>query len=323
MPVVTKLKPCARPVTEPRAVLGPAGNRQEPKRKKEVPKKPQCQTDKVSEIPESIVQINASVDSSYFSDSSPTNSTAKSVESRKTVKRNGFKPVKVVPYGVHAVALSPKDLGPAKRCDWITPNSDPLYTAFHDEEWGVPVKDDRKLFELLVFSQALAEHRWPAILNQRDIFRKLFENFDPSSIFQFTEKNLQMLKVNDTPLLSDPKLRAIVENAKQLLKVQKEFGSFSNYCWRFVNQKPIRNQFRYGRQVPVKTPKAEAISKDMMRRGFQCVGPTVVYSFMQVAGLVNDHLVTCFRYQECTVATTKVEEKVVENNETSVQAQIH
>lgn len=201
--------------------------------------------------------------------------------------------------------------------------------------------------------------------------RKHFENFDPSSIAQFTEKKLITPKINGNPLLSEPKLRAIVENAKQLLKVtsklmlcfknmikflyelrfeerkkksflkkntwsvnikcipkshghsfillqvQQEFGSFSNYCWRFVNHKPIRNEFRYGRQVPVKTPKAELISKDMMRRGFQCVGPTVVYSFMQVAGLVNDHLLTCFRYQECNVTTknefkTEVKEKMVQ-----------
>ncbi|TKY75133.1 GMP synthase of glutamine-hydrolyzing [Spatholobus suberectus] len=148
---------------------------------------------------------------------------------------------------------------------------------------------------------------------------KFFENFDPSSVAQFTEKKLLTLKINGNSLLSEPKLRAIVENAKQLLKVQQEFGSFSNYCWRFVNHKPIKNEFRYGRQVPVKTPKAEVISKDMMRRGFQCVGPTVVYSFMQVAGLVNDHLLTCFRHQECKVVTTKnefktgVKEKKVQN----------
>ncbi|KAL2346340.1 hypothetical protein Fmac_000340 [Flemingia macrophylla] len=225
------------------------------------------------------------------------------------IKRNSFKPVRVVP---HAVDVPPK------RCEWITSNSDPLYMAFHDEEWGVPVDDDRKLFELLVFSQALAERSWPAILNQRDIFRKFFENFDPSSVAQFTEKKLLSLKINGNSLLSEPKLRAIVENAKQLLKVQQEFGSFSNYCWRFVNHKPIRNEFRYGRQVPVKTPKAEVISKDMMRRGFQCVGPTVVYSFMQVAGLVNDHLLTCFRHHKCKMTAktdfkTEVKEKTVQN----------
>lgn len=107
------------------------------------------------------------------------------------------------------------------------------------------------------------------------------------------------LKVNGSLLLSEPKLRAIVENAKQMLKVQQEFGSFSNYCWNFVNHAPVRNGFRYARQVPVKTPKAELISKDLMQRGFRCVGPTVVYSFMQVSGIVNDHLLTCFRYQQC------------------------
>lgn len=183
--------------------------------------------------------------------------------------------------------------------------TDPLYMSFHDEEWGVPVHDDRKLFELLVFSQALAELSWLAILHMRDIFRKLFDQFDPSSIAQFTEKKLLSLKVNGNLLLSEPKLRAIVENAKQMLKIQQEFGSFSNYCWRFVNQKPLRNGFRYGRQVPAKTPKAELISKDLMQRGFRCVGPTVVYSFMQVAGIANDHLISCFRYQECNADVEK------------------
>ncbi|XP_061370698.1 uncharacterized protein LOC133313350 [Gastrolobium bilobum] len=323
MPVATKLQTYAKPASEPRAVLKPAGNRvtvsEDPKRKKENLKNSQRPRMQVTEIPDSVVRSNVSLDSTCSSHSSSSNSSAKKVNS--TVKRNGFKPARVVPHAVDVTALSPtpKASSPPKRCDWITPNSDPLYTAFHDEEWGVPVYDDKKLFELLVFSQALAEHSWPAILNQRDIFRKFFENFDPSSIAHFTEKKLQTPKINGNSLLSEPKLRAILENAKQLLKVQQEFGSFSNYCWRFVNHKPIRNEFRYGRQVPAKTPKAELISKDMMRRGFQCVGPTVVYSFMQVAGLVNDHLLTCFRYQECHVTTKNefktesVKEEKVEN----------
>ncbi|KAL3603901.1 hypothetical protein D5086_004760 [Populus alba] len=191
----------------------------------------------------------------------------------------------------------------AKCSDTMSKN--PLYMSFHDEEWGVPVYDDRKLFELLVYSQALAELSWPAILHMRDIFRKLFDNFDPSSIAQFTEKKLLSLRFNGNLLLSEPKLRAVVENAKQMLKIQQEFGSFGNYCWRFVNQKPLRNGFRYARQVPVKTPKAELMSKDLMQRGFRCVGPTAVYSFMQVAGFVNDHLKACFRYQECNVDVKK------------------
>ncbi|KAL5558092.1 hypothetical protein UlMin_034303 [Ulmus minor] len=309
MSLATKLQ---SPVCEPRAILGPGGNRvrvsEDPKRKGETLKKPQkIQKPKkpVTEVPQSV----ASVDNSCSSDSSSCGSLPKSLNSRKTVRRNGVKPVKIVPEGVEVAAKSPKISGPPKRCDWITPNSDPLYTSFHDEEWGVPVHDDRKLFELLVFSQALAELSWPSILNKRDIFRKFFDNFDPSSVSEFTEKKLLSLKINGTLLLSEQKLRAIVENAKQILKVQREFGSFSNYCWSFVNHKPIRNGFRYARQVPVKSPKADLISKDLMLRGFRCVGPTVVYSFMQVAGFVNDHLMSCVRYEECNINNIKKDSK--------------
>lgn len=294
MSVATKLQSPAKPLSEGRVVLGPGGNRfrvsEEAKRKKEGLKKPQQHRKQSSEVPEAVVQNNLSFESSCSSDSSSSGSSVKMVNSRGRVKRNGLKPVKVVPHGVEV---------PAKRCDWITPNSDPLYTSFHDEEWGVPVHDDKKLFELLVLSQALAELSWPTILNKRDIFRKLFDNFDPSSIAKFSDKKLLSLKASGGTLLSEPKLRAVIENANQMLKVQQEFGSFSNYCWSFINHKPMKNGFRYARQVPVKTPKSELISKDLMQRGFRCVGPTVIYSFMQVAGLVNDHLLTCFRFQEC------------------------
>ncbi|KAK3231562.1 hypothetical protein Dsin_003443 [Dipteronia sinensis] len=310
MSVAVKLQSSAKPVSEPRAILGPTGNRvrasDDPKRKTEAPKKLQRPKKPVQVIPAPVVRNNVSTDSSCSSDSSSSSgsSAKKKLESSRTTvmaKRNGVKNMKVVPDGgvVEIEEISPKVSGPIKRCDWITSNSDPLYTSFHDEEWGVPDYDDRKLFELLVFSQALGELSWPAILSKRDIFRKLFDNFDISSIAQFTEKKLLSLKVNGSLLLSEPKLRAVVENAKQMLKVQQEFGSFSNYCWRFVNHQPLRNGFRYARQVPVKTPKADIISKDLMQRGFRCVGPTVVYSFMQVSGIVNDHLLTCFRYQEC------------------------
>ncbi|XP_054818306.1 uncharacterized protein LOC129317910 isoform X2 [Prosopis cineraria] len=324
MPVAAKLPSSAKSVSKPRAILGPAGNRvrvsEVQKRNNDCLKNPRRPRKQMPEIPQSVVTSNVSTDSTCSSDSS-SNLLAKNVASRRTVRRNGLKPVKIEPDGAVEAAFSPTASSPSNRCDWVTPNSDPLYAAFHDEEWGVPVHDDRKLFELLVFSQALAELSWPAILNLRDVFRKLFENFDPSSVAQITEKELLALKINGNPFLSEPKLRAIVGNANRLLKVQQEFGSFGNYCWRFVNHKPIRNEFRYGRQVPVKTPKAELISKDLMRRGFQCVGPTVVYSFMQVAGLVNDHLITCFRYHECNVTTkkelkTQVEEKKVRNETT-------
>ena len=145
-------------------------------------------------------------------------------------------------------------------------------------------------------------------------YRKHFDNFDPSSVAKFTEEKLLSMKANCSTLLSEPKIRAVVENANQLLKLQEEFGSFSNYCWKFVNHKPIQNGIRYARTIPVKTPKSEAISKDLMRRGFRCVGPTVVYSFMQVSGMTNDHLITCFRYQECKdIAELGLKPEITEN----------
>ncbi|KAL3603913.1 hypothetical protein D5086_004772 [Populus alba] len=307
----TKLQSATKQVHEPpRAILGPTGNRarvlEEARRKIEVLRKSQQKPKKpVEKMSQAAVKNNFSVDSTCSSDSSSSSSSGVSSSSGKNVKHYGIKKVKDVRNGREILDVSSKKERPVKRCDWITPNSDPLYMSFHDEEWGVPVYDDRKLFELLVYSQALAELSWPAILHMRDIFRKLFDNFDPSSIAQFTEKKLLSLRFNGNLLLSEPKLRAVVENAKQMLKIQQEFGSFGNYCWRFVNQKPLRNGFRYARQVPVKTPKAELMSKDLMQRGFRCVGPTAVYSFMQVAGFVNDHLKACFRYQECNVDVKK------------------
>ncbi|KAL8265397.1 hypothetical protein R6Q59_023527 [Mikania micrantha] len=191
------------------------------------------------------------------------------------------------------------DLQSKKRCAWVTSSSDQSYTNFHDEEWGVPVHDDKKLFELLVLSGALSELTWPAILNKRHLFREVFADFDPTVVEKLSEKKLVGPGSAASSLLSELKLRAIVENARQMLKVIDEFGSFNKYIWSFVNYKPIISRFRYPRQIPVKTPKADAISKDLIRRGFRCVGPTVIYSFMQVAGITNDHLCTCFRFQEC------------------------
>ncbi|KAF8406393.1 hypothetical protein HHK36_008480 [Tetracentron sinense] len=311
MSVATELQSSTETNSKARAVFKPAGNGVrvskllESKRVKEGLKKPQQTRRLAARLPESVLRSNVSVDSSCSSDSSYSVSSTKMENFRRRIKRNGLKSVKVVPDGVEVPSLFPSPPVLLKRCDWITPYSDPLYTSFHDEEWGVPVHDDRKLFELLVLSEALAEFSWPTILNKRDVFRKLFENFDVAAVAKFTEKKIMSLKTNGSMLLSEQKLRAVVENAKQILKLQQEFGSFSNYCWSFVNHKPIRNVFRYARQVPVKTPKAETMSKDLMHRGFRCVGPTVVYSFMQVAGIVNDHLLTCFRYQECNTNIRK------------------
>ncbi|XP_037427398.1 probable GMP synthase [glutamine-hydrolyzing] [Triticum dicoccoides] len=196
---------------------------------------------------------------------------------------------------------SPALVGPElekRRCSWITANSEPVYVAFHDEEWGVPVHDDRKLFELLTLSQALAELSWPVILSKREEFRAMIDAFYNACVHDYTDKKINQFKSNGSTFLSEQKMRAMVANAKQIQKVVREFGSFSNYCWSFVNHRPITNGFRYARQVPTKTPKSEAMSKDLMRRGFRCVGPTTVYSFMQVAGIVNDHLLCCFRFDQ-------------------------
>ncbi|KAF8718043.1 hypothetical protein HU200_025514 [Digitaria exilis] len=234
----------------------------------------------------------------------PANSKAKGLDDQeKRCKSCRGESGKLVPSARRRSSPPSPPVGPdagRTRCSWITANSDPQYAAFHDDEWGVPVHDDRTLFELLTLSQALAELTWPAILSKREEFREMFDGFNPASISEFTEKKITMLRSNASVLLPEQKIRAVVTNAKQMRKVVQEFGSFSNYCWSFVNHKPIRNCFRYARQVPTKTPKAEAISKDLMRRGFQCVGPTTIYSFMQVAGIVNDHLSCCFRFKACS-----------------------
>ncbi|KAI3455230.1 hypothetical protein Pfo_011893 [Paulownia fortunei] len=189
-----------------------------------------------------------------------------------------------------------------KRCAWVTSNTDPSYAAFHDEQWGLPVHDDKKLFELLSFSTALAELTWPVILGKRHIFRDVFLDFDPIAVSKLNEKKIAIPGSPASSLLSELKLRAIIENARQICKIIDEVGSFDKYIWGFVNYKPIVGNFRYPRQVPIKTSKADSISKDLVRRGFRGVGPTVVYSFMQVAGITNDHLINCFRHHDCIVA---------------------
>ncbi|KAK9100209.1 hypothetical protein Scep_023639 [Stephania cephalantha] len=201
-----------------------------------------------------------------------------------------------------------------KRCAWVTSNSDPCYAAFHDEEWGVPVHDDKKLFELLVLAGALAEHTWPTILGKRHLFREVFVDFDPVAVSNLNERKITAPGSTASSLLSEQKLRAVIENACQISKIKKEFGSFDKYIWSFVNHKPIISRFRYPRQVPAKTPKADVISKDLVRRGFRSVGPTVIYSFMQVAGITNDHLFNCFRFDECIPAISTHEHGDVDNS---------
>ncbi len=183
-----------------------------------------------------------------------------------------------------------------KRCPW--PSDDVLMIEYHDTEWGVPVHDDRKLFEFIVLDGMQAGLSWSTILRKRENFRKAFHNFDPNKISKFAEKDFNRL-MNDAGIIRNRlKIRATIENAKQFLKVQKEFGSFDAYIWQFTGGKTIRNKHRTLKDLPATSPESDAMSKDLEARGFKFVGSTICYAFMQAAGMVNDHLVTCFRYRE-------------------------
>ncbi|KAL2462179.1 DNA glycosylase superfamily protein [Abeliophyllum distichum] len=252
------------------------------------------------------LSLNASCSSDASTDSSHSPSTGRISRRRVTLTPTMRRKQQCSPKERNAQKIfdgESEDIDLAKkRCAWVTSNTDPSYAALHDEEWGVPVHDDKKLFELLSFSTALAELTWPVILNKRHIFREVFLEFDPIAVSKLNEKKVATPGSPASSLLSELKLRAIIENARQICKIIDDLGSFEKYIWSFVNYKPIIGNFRYPRQVPIKTSKADTISKDLVRRGFRGVGPTVVYSFMQVAGITNDHLVSCFRYQECIAA---------------------
>lgn len=187
------------------------------------------------------------------------------------------------------------------RCKFITAQSDPLHVAYHDQEWGIPLHDDRGLFELLVLAGAQVELSWTTILHRREAYRDAFCGYDPAQVAMFSEKHIQSLEADKALSLPGGKIRGVVENARRILEVVKEFGSLDNYLWSFLSNKAMINSYRYPKQVPAKTSKSEFISKDLVKRGFRLVGPTIVYSFMQAAGMTNDHLVQCFRHQACTL----------------------
>jgi DNA-3-methyladenine glycosylase I len=183
-----------------------------------------------------------------------------------------------------------------QRCDWS--NSSEIMTKYHDEEWGVPLHNDLKLFEFLVLEGFQAGLSWQIVLNKREAFRKAFDNFDPEKIAKYDERKLNDL-INDKSIIRNKlKIAATVNNAQQFLKVQKEFGSFDKYMWSFVNYKPIVNSFKTMNELPAKTPISDKISADLKKRGFKFIGSTVVYAHMQATGMVNDHLVSCFRHKE-------------------------
>jgi DNA-3-methyladenine glycosylase I len=180
------------------------------------------------------------------------------------------------------------------RCPWCL--SFDQYIKYHDEEWGVPVHDDRKHFEFLILEGAQAGLSWSMILKKRDGYRKAFADFDPAKVARFTESKIEKLLLNPGIVRNRLKVRAAVNNAKCFLQVQKEFGSFDKYIWTFVGGKPIVNKRKSTSQVPATTKESDALSKDLIKRGFKFVGSTVIYAHMQACGLVNDHLVDCWRY---------------------------
>ncbi|GMJ08153.1 hypothetical protein like AT1G13635 [Hibiscus trionum] len=189
--------------------------------------------------------------------------------------------------------------GEVRRCNWVTENSDKAYISFHDEQWGVPVYDDNQLFELLALSGMLMDYNWTEILKRKEIYREAFSGFDPEIVAKMGDKEINGISSNKALMLAESRVRCIIHNAKCIQKILKEFGSFSSFIWGYVNHKPTINKYKYPRNVPLRTPKAEAISRDLLKRGFRFVGPVIVYSFMQAAGLTIDHLVDCFRYSQC------------------------
>ena len=182
------------------------------------------------------------------------------------------------------------------RCKWCV--GDPLYEAYHDNEWGVPVYDDDTLFEFLVLETFQAGLSWITILRKRENFRRAFDNFSYKKIAVYGGDKIQEL-LNDVGIIRNKlKVRATVTNAQAFMKVQDEFGSFSNYIWDFTDGKPIKNAFQHISDIPANTPLSDTISKDLKKRGFKFVGTTVVYAHMQATGMVNDHEIGCFRYDE-------------------------
>ncbi|NJB68337.1 DNA-3-methyladenine glycosylase I [Desulfobaculum xiamenense] len=177
-------------------------------------------------------------------------------------------------------------------------------TRYHDEEWGVPVHDDRRHFEFLVLEGAQAGLSWLTILKRREGYREVFAGFDPQAVAQFDEAHMEALAADSRIIRNRAKIRAAVGNARAFLAVQAEYGSFDAYLWGFVDGRPIVNAWRTQAELPAQTPLSETISKDLKRRGFRFVGPTVMYAHMQAVGLVNDHLVSCFRYAELAATRT-------------------
>src|SRR4029077_18185842 len=185
----------------------------------------------------------------------------------------------------------------SNRCSWVSAD-DPLLLQYHDREWGVPAHSDRKHFEVLILSGVQAGLNWSLVLNKREGYRRAFDKFDREKVARYSERQIQKLLSDPESIRNQMKIEAAVHNARAFLKVQEEFGKFDAYCWQFVGGRPRLNRWKSTRQIPATTPESEALSKDLKRRGFSFVGPTVAYAYMQAAGFVNDHVASCFRYRE-------------------------
>ena len=183
-----------------------------------------------------------------------------------------------------------------EKCTW--PTND-LAIRYHDEEWGVPLHDDQRLFEFIVLEGAQAGLSWDTILRKRENYRKAFDNFDFVKVSRYTDKKIAGLLLDEGIIRNRLKINSAVNNAKAFLNVQREFGSFDKYIWAFIDGKPIKNRWKSTSQIPARTEISDTISKDLKKRGFNFVGSTIMYAHMQATGMVNDHLVSCFRYKEC------------------------
>ena len=186
---------------------------------------------------------------------------------------------------------------PTKRCGWVNA-TDGLMLEYHDREWGLPVHDDRRHFEFLVLEAAQAGLSWAIVLRKREGYRRAFSDFDPQKVARYTTKRIDKLTLDPSIIRNRMKIEAAVRNARQFLAIQDEFGSFDSYCWRFVDGRPRLNRWKTMKDIPATSAESDAFSKDLKKRGFSFVGSTVIYAHMQAVGMVNDHLVDCFRYRE-------------------------
>lgn len=189
------------------------------------------------------------------------------------------------------------------RCKWA--NHHEILKVYHDEEWGLPIHDERALYECLVLQGNQAGLSWMTILKKRDNYRKAFDNFDYKKIVKYDSEKIEELMNNSGIIKNRLKINAAISNAKALLKVQKEYGSFEKYIWKFTNHRPLINGFKAYSEIPASTEVSETMSKDLKKRGFKFIGPTICYAFMQAAGIVNDHVTSCFRFKEVNVLPKK------------------